>query len=79
MAFIEFKNVGKKYSGEVEVVATKKCSFEIEKGKLVVILGFSGAGKTTILNMFGGMDIPTSGKIINYILGFIISIKVNYM
>ena len=64
MAFIEFKNVKKEYTGEVNVLAVDKCSFEIEEGEFVVILGQSGAGKTTILNMLGGMDVPTSGKIV---------------
>lgn len=64
MSFIEFKNVKKEYTGEIKVKAVDDCSFEIEKGELVVILGQSGAGKTTILNMLGGMDNPTSGKII---------------
>lgn len=64
MAFIEFKNVRKEYTGDVNVVAVDNCSFEIKKGDFVVILGPSGAGKTTILNMLGGMDNPTSGEII---------------
>lgn len=64
MAFIEFQNVKKEYNGEIKVKAVDNCSFEIEEGELVVILGQSGAGKTTILNMLGGMDNPTSGKII---------------
>ncbi len=64
MAFIEFKNVKKEYTGEVKVLAVNNCSFEIEEGEFVVVLGQSGAGKTTILNMLGGMDKPTSGKII---------------
>ncbi len=64
MAFIEFKKVKKEYRGEVNVLAVNNCSFEIEKGELVVILGQSGAGKTTILNMLGGMDSPTAGEII---------------
>ena len=64
MAFIEFKDVKKEYQGEVKVLAVDHCSFSIEKGELVVILGPSGAGKTTILNMLGGMDTPTSGEII---------------
>lgn len=64
MAFIEFKNVGKDYVGDVNVKAVKNCSFEVEKGEFVVVLGQSGAGKTTILNMLGGMDSPTSGKIV---------------
>ena len=64
MAFIEFKNVKKEYRGDVNVVAVDNCSFDIKKGDFVVILGPSGAGKTTILNMLGGMDNPTSGEII---------------
>ena len=64
MAFIEFKDVRKEYTGEVNVLAVDSCSFEIEEGEFVVILGQSGAGKTTILNMLGGMDIPSKGKIV---------------
>lgn len=63
MAFIEFKNVKKEYTGDVNVIAVDDCSFEIKQGEFVVILGPSGAGKTTILNMLGGMDNPTSGEI----------------
>ena len=64
MAFIEFKNVSKIYKmGEVEIHALNDISFEIEKGEFVVILGNSGAGKTTILNILGGMDTPSSGHI----------------
>ena len=65
MAYIEFKNVDKIYKmGEVEIKALNKASFEIEKGELVVILGPSGAGKTTCLNILGGMDFLTSGKVV---------------
>ena len=65
MAYIEFKNVEKIYKmGEVEIKALNKTSFEIEKGELVVILGPSGAGKTTCLNILGGMDSATRGKVL---------------
>lgn len=65
MAYIEFKNVTKEYDmGEIKVKALKKASFEIEKGELVVIVGPSGAGKTTCLNILGGMDKLTSGTVI---------------
>lgn len=65
MAYIEFKNVEKIYKmGEVDLKALDKASFEIEKGELVVILGQSGSGKSTCLNMLGGMDEVTSGSII---------------
>lgn len=65
MAYIEFKDVVKKYTmGEVEITALDKASFEINEGELVVIVGASGAGKTTALNILGGMDNATSGKVI---------------
>ena len=65
MAYIEFKNVCKEYNtGEVSIKALKKASFEIEKGELVVIIGPSGAGKTTCLNILGGIDTLTSGEVI---------------
>lgn len=65
MAYIEFKNVSKIYKmGEIEIPALKETSFKIEKGELVVILGPSGAGKTTALNILGGMDNVTSGEVI---------------
>lgn len=64
MPFIEFKNVSKIYQvGEIEIKAADDISFPIEKGEFVVIVGPSGAGKTTVLNMLGGMDKPTSGVI----------------
>lgn len=65
MAFIEVKNLTKIYNmGEVTIKAIENVSFSIDEGELVVILGPSGAGKTTILNILGGMDSPTSGEII---------------
>lgn len=65
MAYIEFKNVSKVYQmGEISIKALNKASFSIEKGELVVILGPSGAGKTTCLNILGGMDEATSGTLI---------------
>lgn len=65
MPYIEFKNVVKEYKmGEVSIKALDKTNFEIEKGELVVIVGASGAGKTTALNILGGMDSATSGNVI---------------
>lgn len=65
MAYIEFNNIRKIYkTGEVEIAALNKASFSVEKGELVCILGPSGAGKTTALNILGGMDSATSGKLI---------------
>lgn len=65
MSYIEFKNVKKEYQmGEVTIKALDNTSFTIEKGELVVIVGPSGAGKTTCLNILGGMDSVTSGKVI---------------
>lgn len=65
MAYIEFKNVCKNYGNEEVVVkALKKASFEIEKGELAIILGPSGAGKTTCLNILGGIDKASSGSVI---------------
>ena len=65
MAYIEFNQVVKEYKmGEVTIKALDNTNFEIEKGELVVIVGPSGAGKTTTLNILGGMDRLTSGNVI---------------
>ena len=65
MAYIEFKNVDKIYKmGEVDLKALDKASFEINKGELVVVLGQSGSGKSTCLNILGGMDDATNGYVI---------------
>ena len=64
MAYIEFNNVTKEYkTGETSIKALDGASFSVEKGELAVILGSSGAGKTTALNILGGMDVPTAGGI----------------
>ena len=65
MAFVEFQDVTKLYQmGEVQIAAADGISFTAEQGEFVVIVGHSGAGKTTVLNMLGGMDTCTSGTIL---------------
>lgn len=62
---VEFKDVVKEYgSKEAAFKAVDNVSFGIEEGEFVVILGQSGAVKSTVLNMLGGMDVPTSGSVI---------------
>ena len=63
--YIEFKNVKKIYKmGEVNIEALSRVNFSVDKGEFVVVAGASGAGKSTILNILGGMDSPSSGQII---------------
>ena len=61
---VEFKDVVKEYGeGEGKQIAVNHVDFTIDEGEFVVILGQSGAGKSTVLNMLGGMDTPTSGTV----------------
>ena len=63
-SFVELKHVKKIYSmGEVVIKAVDDMSFSIEKGEFVVVVGPSGAGKTTVLNILGGMDKATEGQV----------------
>ena len=64
MAYIEFTDVHKVYGqGNAEIHALDGATFSVERGELAVILGASGAGKTTALNILGGMDTATSGTV----------------
>ena len=64
-AFVDFKHVDKIYHmGEVDIEALKDVNFTIEKGEFCVVVGASGAGKTTILNILGGMDSLTAGQVL---------------
>ena len=63
--FVKLQDITKIYKmGEVEIRAADRISFSIQKGEFVVIVGPSGAGKTTVLNILGGMDTATDGKLI---------------
>ena len=65
MAYIEFDRVVKEYpSGRTTIRALDEASFTADRGELTVILGLSGAGKTTALNILGGMDTATSGRVV---------------
>lgn len=65
MSYIEVKDIKKTYKiGDIEIKALSNVSFNIEKGEFVTILGPSGAGKTTVLNILGGMDKADSGTIL---------------
>ncbi len=64
MSFVEFEHVKKTYHmGEMDIEALRDVNFSVEKGEFAVIVGASGAGKTTILNILGGMDTATSGRV----------------
>ena len=65
MSYVDLKNVTKVYQmGEVEIKACDGIDFQIEKGEFAVIVGPSGAGKTTVLNILGGMDTATEGTVL---------------
>ena len=63
--YVKLENVSKIYgSKEVKIIAVDEISFRIKKGEFVVVVGPSGAGKTTVLNILGGMDTATSGQVL---------------
>lgn len=64
MSLVKFEKISKIYKmGEVTIKAVDEASFNIEKGEFAVVVGSSGAGKTTILNILGGMDKASSGEL----------------
>lgn len=64
MTYIQVKNSFKRYQvGETEIIANNDVNFDIEKGEFVIILGASGAGKSTVLNILGGMDTNDEGEV----------------
>lgn len=65
MSYIEVSHETKRYqSGETEILANNDVNFTVEKGELVVILGSSGAGKSSLLNILGGMDTTSEGSVV---------------
>ena len=63
--FVTLENVKKIYQmGEVKIMAAAGIDFEIKKGEFAVVVGPSGAGKTTVLNILGGMDTATEGRVL---------------
>ena len=65
MSLVEFNNVYKRYkTGEIVINAVDGISFKVEEGEFAIVVGASGAGKTTVLNILGGMDSCSEGEII---------------
>ena len=63
-SFVSLEDVKKIYQmGEVQIMAAAGIDFQIERGEFAVVVGPSGAGKTTVLNILGGMDTATSGEV----------------
>ena len=64
MSLLEVKSISKTYGrGEAAVHALRNASFTVPKGEFVAVVGESGSGQTTLLNMIGALDVPTSGKV----------------
>ena len=62
--YVSLQDVTKTYRmGEITIKAADGISFDVQKGEFVIVVGPSGAGKTTVLNILGGMDVATSGKV----------------